>query len=347
MYYSITLLVLVVLFFLSGFFASSEVALFSLSKVRLRRSKIKTAKAFKYITKLLKDPSNFLSTVLIGNEIVNICISVVAAALFYSLTKDAISDRYLPFCSMAVTVPVLLLACDIIPKTIAVKYPERIALFNAYPLYLFSVAIIPVRHVLNSFAKLFIGFFVKDPTKQPIDSVAIDEELFRSMVDIGSREGTIEPDERDLIHRAFHLDDISISDIMIPRERIVAVPHDIEEDALMNLIHEKKFSRYPVYEKNLDQIIGFVHAKELLRLSGSAKGKKPFAIKTVLRKPTFVSEGKNALSALLQFQKKKTHIGIVVDDQGKTVGMVTLEDILEELFGDIKDETDREGKDNV
>jgi putative hemolysin len=347
MYYSITLSAIIVLLFLSGFFSASEVAFFSLSKVRLGRRKVKTAKGFKYIVSLLKAPSTFLTTVLIGNEIVNISISVVAAALFYSLTKDIISSRYLPFCSMAVTVPVLLLVGEIIPKTIAVRYPERIALFNSYPLHLFSIAITPVRHVLNSTAKVFIGLFVKDPTKQPLDSATIDEGIFKSMVDIGSREGTIEPDERDLIHRAFHLDDISISDIMIPREGIVAVPQDIDEDEFMVLIHEKKFSRYPVYEKSLDRIVGFVHAKELLRLKGSGKGKKPFAIKAILRKPTFVSEERNALSVLLQFQKEKTHIGIVVGDQGNTAGMVTLEDILEELFGEIMDETDREGKNDV
>jgi putative hemolysin len=347
MYYSITLLVLIILLFLSGFFSSSEVAFFSLSKVRLRRRKVTAAKGFKFIVDLLKAPSTFITTVLIGNEIVNISISVVAAAFFYSLTKDIISDRYLPFCSMAVTVPVLLIFGEIIPKTIAVKYPERIALFYSYPLHLFSIAIIPLRHVINSIAKLFIGLFVKDPTKQPVDSLAIDEDIFRSMVDIGSREGTVEPGERDLIHRAFHLDDISISDIMIPREGIVAVPQDISADSFIELIQERKFSRYPVYERSLDRIAGFVHAKELLRLRRSAKGKKPLAIKTILRRPTFVSEGRNALSVFLQFQKRKTHIGIVVNDQGKTVGMVTLEDILEELFGEIMDETDREGKNNA
>jgi putative hemolysin len=347
MYYSITLLALIVLLLISGFFSSSEVAFFSLSKVRLRRRKVKAAKGFKYIVSLLKSPSTFITTVLIGNEIVNISISVVAAALFFSLTKDIISDRYLPFCSMAVTVPVLLLVGEIIPKTIAVKYPERIALFYSYPLHLFSIAIIPLRHIINSIAKVFIGLFVKDPTKQPIDSLAIDEDIFRSMVDIGSREGTIEPDERDLIHRAFHLDDISISDIMIPRESIVAVPQDIDTDSLMKLIHEKKLSRYPVYEKSLDRIVGFVHAKELLRLKGPAKRKRPLAFKAILRKPTFVSEGRNALSVLLQFQKRKTHIGVVLDNKGNTAGLVTLEDILEELFGEIMDETDREGKNNA
>lgn len=347
MYYYITLLAIIILLFFSGFFASSETAFLSLSKVRLRRRKVKKATGFKYIISLLKAPSTFLTTVLIGNEIVNISISVVAAALFYSLTKDIISDRYLPFCSMAVTVPVLLLVGDIIPKTIAVKYPERIALSNSYPLHLFSIAITPVRHVLNSAAKVFIGLFVKDPTKQPLDSVTIDEGIFRSMVDIGSREGTIEPDERDLIHRAFHLDDISISNIMVPREGIVAVPQDIDEDTFMELIESKKLSRYPVYEKSLDHVIGFVHAKELLRLKRPAQRKKALTIRSILRNPTFVLDNRNALSVLLEFQERKTHIGIVVDDQGNTVGMVTLEDILEELFGEIMDETDREGKNSA
>jgi putative hemolysin len=347
MHYYIKLSAIIVLLAFSGFFSSSETAFFSLSKVRLRRRKVRKATGFKHMVSLLKAPSTFLTTVLIGNEIVNISISVVAAALFFSITEDIISDRYLPFCSMAVTVPVLLLVGEIIPKTIAVKYPERIALSNSHLLHLFSIAIAPVRHVLNSAAKVFISLFVKDPTKQPLDSVTIDEGIFRSMVDIGSREGTIEPDERDLIHRAFHLDDIPISSIMVPREDIAAVPQDIDDHALMELIETKKFSRYPVYEKSLDRIVGFVHAKELLRLKGPAQRKKPLTVKSILRNPTFVSETRNALSVFLQFQKRKTHIGIVVDDQGNTVGMVTLEDILEELFGEIMDETDREGKKNV
>jgi putative hemolysin len=347
MYYYATLLVIIILLYLSGFFSSSETAFFSLSKVKLRRRKIKKASGFKYIVDLLKAPGTFLTTVLIGNEIVNISISVVAAALFYSLTKGIISDRFLPFCSMAVTVPVLLLFGEIIPKTIALKSPEKIALFNSYPLHLFSKAITPVRHILNSGAKVFIGLFVKDPTKQPLDSVNIDEGIFRSMVDIGSREGTIEPHERDLIHRAFHLDDISISDIMVPRDRIVAVPLDISQETVMEIIGARKLSRYPVYEKSLDHITGFVHAKDLLRLKGPVQRKKRLTIRSILRKPTFVLESSNALSVLLQFQKNKRHIGIVVDSQGKTAGVVTLEDILEELFGEITDETDREGKSNV
>ena len=343
MYTYIKILAILLLLCLSGFFSSSETAFFSLSKVRLRRRRIRKDSSFKYIGSLLRAPSTFLATVLIGNEIVNISISVVAAALFYSLASGIISDRFLPFCSMVVTVPVLLLLGEIIPKTIAVKFPEKIASSNAYPLHLFSTAISPLRHSLNSAAKVFIGLFVKDPTKQPLDSVNIDEGIFRSMVDIGSREGTVQPDERDLIHRAFLLDDITISDIMVPREEIVAVPLDISEDGLMEVIETRKFSRYPVYRKSLDEITGFVHAKDLLRLKGS-QGKKRLTIKSILRKPTLLLESRNALSVFVQFQKNKSHIGIVVDSQGKTVGMVTLEDILEELFGEIIDETDREGK---
>jgi putative hemolysin len=347
MHYYTKLLAIIILLLFSGFFSSSEISFFSLTKVRLRRRKIRKGSGSKYIVNLLKAPSTFLSTVLIGNEIINISISVVAAALVYSIAKDIMSDRFLPFLSMAVTVPVILLFGDIIPKTIAIKFPEKIALFNSYPLYLFSRTIAPVRRVLNSAAKVFISLFVKDPTKQPFDSVNIDEDIFRSMVDIGSREGTIEPGERDLIHRAFRLDDIYISQIMIPRDRIIAVPLGISEEAFMETIEKKKLSRYPVYEKSIDQITGFVHAKDLLRLRSSAHGKKPLTIKSLLRKPTFAHESRNALSVLLQFQKVKTHIGIVVDSQGKTVGIVTLEDILEELVGEIMDETDLEDRSNV
>jgi len=271
----------------------------------------------------------------------------VAAALVYSVAKDIVSDRFLPFFSMAVTVPVLLLFGDIIPKTIAVKFPEKIALFNSYPLYLFSIMIAPVRHVLNSTAKVFIRLFVKDPTKHPLDSVTIDEGIFRSMVDVGSRAGTIGAGERDLIHRAFRLDDIYISHIMTPRDRIVAVPQDISEEAFMQLIKAKGFSRYPVCGKSIDQITGFVHAKDLLRLRSAARSKKRLTIKSIVRKPTFVHESRNALSVLLQFQKTKRHIGIVLDSQGKTVGMVALEDILEEVFGKIMDKTDIGDKGNV
>jgi putative hemolysin len=340
MYIYIKLLAILLLLSFSAFFSSSETALFSLSKVRLRRRKIRKGSGFKYILDLLKNPSTFLTTVLIGNEIVNISISVVTAALVYSIAKGLMTDRLLPFCAMAVTVPVLLLFGEIVPKTIAVKFPERISLFNAYPLHLFSTAIAPVRHLLNFVAKVFIGLFVKDPTKQPLDSVSIDEGIFRSMVDIGSREGTIEPSERDLIHRTFHLDDIPISQIMVPRDSIIAVPTNIGQDALMEVIETQRFSRYPVYEKSIDQIVGFIHAKDLLRLKTAGAIKKQLTIKSILRRPTIILESRNVLSVLLQFQKNNSHIGIVVDSQGTTVGMVTLEDILEELFGEIRDETD-------
>ena len=342
MNYSIKLVIIIILLLLSGFFSSSETAFFSLSKIRLRRRKIRKDSGFKYILQLLKAPGTFLTTVLIGNELVNISISVVAASLVYSLAKDLFSDRVLPFISMALTVPLLLLFGEIIPKTIAVKFPERVARFNSYILYLFSTAIAPLRYMLNAAAKVFIRLFVKDPTKQPIDSLNMNEDIFKSMVDIGSREGTIEPGERELILRAFHLDDIYISRIMTPRESIVALPLNISEEEFMKIIETEKFSRYPVYEKSIDHISGFVHAKDLLRLRGSASEKKRLAIRSILRKPTFVPSGRNALSAFLQFKKDKTHIGIVVDNHGKTAGIVAMEDILEELFGEIRDETDME-----
>ncbi len=333
---------IIILLFLSGFFSSSETAFFSLSKVKLRRKQLHSSSGFKHILALLKAPSTFLSTVLIGNELVNISISVVAAALVYSIAKDVFSDRLLPFVSMALTVPVLLLFGEIIPKTIAVKFPEKIARINAYPLHLFSVSIAPLRNGCNRAAKIFISLFVKDPTRQPVDSVTIDEDIFKSMVDTGSKEGTIDPGERVLIHRTFRLDDINISQIMTPLDHIVALPLHTSEKEFMQIIETEKFSRYPVYAESIDHVIGFVHAKDLLRLQIPEMGTQPFVLKSIMRKPTYVTSSRNALSVFLQFQRNKTHIGIVLDNKGNTAGIVTLEDILEELVGEIKDETDME-----
>jgi CBS domain containing-hemolysin-like protein len=341
------LAVIIVLLVFSGFFSSSETAFFSLNKVKLRRSNLRKALWFKYVLSLLKVPGTFLATVLIGNEIVNISISVLSAGLIYSLAKDIISARALPFCSLVVTLPALLLFGEIIPKTLAVKFPEKIARFNSYPLFLFSKAIAPLRYILNSVANIFIGLFIKDLSKHPGDSGHIDEDIFKSMVDMGSRNGTIEPDERDLIHRTFRLDDIKIFQIMTRREDIVALPMNKSEEDFMKIIETEKFSRYPVYEKSIDRITGFVHAKDLLRLRNNDLRKKDQTIRSIIRTPTIVLENRNALSVLLQFQKNNRHIGIVTDSAGKTVGIITMEDILEELFGDIKDETDIEDDINV
>jgi len=340
MNYSVKISAIIVLLLLSGFFSSSETAFFSLSRVSLRRRSLRKSRGFKYIIELLKVPNVFLTTVLIGNETVNISLSVVTAALVYSLARDVVSGGVLPLLSTLVTVPVLLLFGEIIPKTIAVKFPEPIARFNAHLLYLFSMAIAPLRSVLNAGARVFIGFFIKDPTKQPVDSVRIDEDMFKTMVDVGSREGTVEPGERDLILRTFRLDDILISRIMTPRDRIVAIPADSSHEQFMGVVEEHKYSRYPVYDGSLDRITGFVHAKDLLRMKGHGRTGKRFSVNAFLRTPTFVTEDKNALSVFLHFQKNKIHIGIVVDRRGKTRGIVTLEDILEELFGEIRDETD-------
>lgn len=332
-----------VLLLFSGFFSSSETAFFSLSKVRMRRHTAKKDSRFRYIFRLLQEPGTFLTTVLIGNELVNISISVVAAALVYSLLSETLDSTTIPLVSMVLTVPLLLLFGEIVPKTIALRHPESVARLNAALLYFFSRAITPLRVLLNAVARVFIHVFVQDPRRQPLETVNLDEDVFRSMVDLSSREGSIEPVERDLIHRALRLDDIPVAKIMTPRDGIVAVPLSCPHDLFLSIVEEEKYSRYPVYKDDLDHIVGFAHAKDLLRLNhADAPGAKPFSLGTLLRKPTSIAGTHNALMAFLELKKQKTHIGIVLDGAGKTVGIITMEDILEELFGEIKDEADVE-----
>ncbi|MCP4715619.1 MAG: HlyC/CorC family transporter [Deltaproteobacteria bacterium] len=344
MHFSIKLTLLAVLLLLSGFFSSSETAFFSLSRVRLRRRKIIRDRDFKYVLRLLRNPSAFLTTVLIGNEIVNISISVFTVGLVYSLAHDILGPGLLPFVSMLITVPALLLFGEIIPKTIAVKFPERTAKINAPVMYLFAITITPLRILLSAASRIFISFFVKDPTKHPPDSLHINEDIFKSMVDISSREGQLEPGERDLIHRVFKLDDIPVARIMTPRESMVAVALDSSEEAFRQVVEKEKFSRYPAYESNPDHITGFVHAKDLLRLTPPSRKKPQQTIRGILRRPTFIPEDADVLSAFLLLKKNKTHISIVFNSSGTTAGIVTMEDIMEELFGEIRDETDMEGK---
>lgn len=336
------LIAIIFLLLLSAFFSSSETALFSLGKVILRRKKFRTTSVFKYTLRLLEVPSKFLTTVLIGNELVNISISVVVATLIYSLAKGSIDDRLLPLFSMAVTVPGLLLFGEILPKTIALKFPETVARINSYPLYLFSLIIRPVIRIFNGIAIIFVRFFVKDLTEKSYAAIHLDEDMFKSMVDLGSKEGTIEPEERELIHKVFHLDDIPISQIMTPRNEIVFVSVNSNEEELMATIATEHFSRYPVYEKDFDGIIGFVYVKDLLTLKKKKNIKRKYNIRSILREPYIVPEARNALSLFLDFQKNNIHIAVVTGKGGKVTGLITMEDILEELFGEIMDEHDIE-----
>lgn len=336
----IKIVIFFILLLFSGFFSSSEVSFFSLNKVMLKRKKLRNSPKFKYIVDLLKTPASFLKTVLIGNELINSALSVVSASICYAFLSSStmIDDRWLPVVAVSITLPMLLIFGEILPKTLAVKFPEKVSFLNSYPLYLFSKTVTPARFLLGKVSMFFIGFFVKDISKQPAGALKIDEDTFKSIVDISSRDGTIEQEERDLIHRVFHLDDIDISKIMTKRERISALPKTCSVEEIFRVITEEKFSRYPVFDGTIDNIIGFVHVKDLLKI----KDRKKFTMKSILRRVVFVEQERNAFSVFFQFQRNKNHLGIVIDDQEKTVGLVSLEDILEELFGEIMDETDVE-----
>ena len=333
------LFIILFLLLLSGFFSSSEVAFFSLSKTKLKRRKLKKSPGFKYIYLLLKDPVKFLTTVLIGNELTNISISVIIAAIVYSILNQYIGSTAVSLCSIIITVSALLLVGEIIPKTIAVKFPGEVAKINSFALYLFSILITPVQYVVNKTAKIFVNLFVKDPSLHEIDAADIDEETFKSMVDTGSRHGNIEPSERDLIHRVFHLDDIEISRIMTPEDKIISLADSCTENEFLEIIKNEKHSRYPVYNKTVNNIIGFIHAKDLLQIKPK---NTDFSIRSLIRKPVLAHTFNNALSVFLLLKKNKTHIAVVKDKNEKTAGIITMEDILEELFGEIMDETDME-----
>lgn len=326
-----------ILIVLSAFFASSESALFSLGPFRIRRLRSYTRKSFQAAQKLLERPTRLISTLLIGNEIVNAAISIVGSSLVYSLFRHRIDNpAWLPFLAIAIVLPFVLIFCEIIPKTLGLKLTERVAAFNARPLLWFSQMVQPVRDLLVWIPEKILKLFGKSVT----DKETVSEEVFRSMVDLGMQEGILDAQERRLIHNVFRLDDIQVSSIMTYQESVSHVWNNSTIGQCMRHFEAERFSRYPVLNRDNQKVTGVLYAKDLLAPEPLPEDQP---IENYVRPALLVSPQATALDLFAQFRSRRTHFAVVVNlDTQEMLGVVTLEDVLEEIFGDIQDERDVE-----
>ncbi len=315
---------------LSGFFASSEAALFSLSPLHLHKMKEERFPFLSLVERLLQTPRRLLITILAGNEAVNITLSAVATALFIGLFGERGG-----WLTIVVATPVLMLFGEAIPKTIGKTYSMRISSMVSPLMMLVQKVEFPVVWVLERLSGYILGPLRK---KAGESEEAIMEEEFRSLVDAGHKEGILDAGQRDLIHRVFELADTNVSEIMTPRVDMISLPAATPLGDLRREIIEQGYSRIPVYGTGPDDIVGILYARDLLGLM--AEGKAPASVEPLLRKPYFVPEERSADQVLRDFQKRNMHVALVVDEYGGISGLVTMEDILEELFGDIYDERD-------
>lgn len=337
---------LVLLLFCSGFFSGSETSLFSLGRVERYRAREENETLIsRSLRALIERPRRLLVTILIGNELVNITISTLTASLtgnaFLGWVRlDSIDPLLLKtVTTTAICFPLLLVFGDITPKTLALYNPRRYARFAAIPLRFFSSLIAPVRWVLaslsNGIVRLLFGEF-------PRADLPITEEEFRNLVDQSNEGGALRETEREFIHNIFDFGETRVSEVMTPRTDMFCLQGDQALGEILKEIEEQHYSRIPVYAEDKDDITGILYCKDLLGLMVDPAKRKGWNLRDLLRKPYFIPQTKKASDLFREFRFNRIHLAIVVDEYGGVAGLVTMEDLLEELFGDILDDYDPE-----
>ena len=329
---------LIILLILSALFSGSEVALFSLNRKKIEKYFEKSSYRLSYLKSLLDAPRRLLVTILIGNTVVNVAASIIAVslALEFAAWKGIQINIILTVQIILLTIVVLIFG-ELIPKVYASKNPLKFSSVVIFPVYWISAIIFPLSELITELIKIISSKIKFDKSR----SVITEEEL-SSLGEIAQQKVKIEEEEQEIIASFVEFKTVVISEIMTPRVDIISVPNTISYDELISIITKSGHSRIPVFGESLDEILGFVYAKDLLPFINDEEKRKEFSIVNLIRPALFVPEAKRINILLSEFQEKKMHIAIVVDEYGGTSGLVTLEDIIEEVVGEIWDEFDQQ-----
>ena len=329
---------LIVCFIFSGFFSGSEVALFSLDKKKIKSTFPNSAIVQEYLQNLLENPRRLLVTILIGNTVVNVAASIIAVSLALDIAQSfGFSQNVVLTLQIILLTILILLFGEVTPKIWASKNPAAFSKVVAIPIHWVSVIIYPVSETITEFIRLLVSKIRIDKKKS-----AINPDEIKELATIGLEKGTIEDEEHELIHSIVGFKTLSVSEIMTPRVDMIAISTDSNFSEVINEITRTGRSRIPLYKEDLDDIVGVIYAKDLLPYFKNAELRKNLSLEKIARKPMFVPKTKMIDSLMHDFQDKKMHIAIVVDEYGGTAGLVSLEDIIEEIIGEIRDEYDKE-----
>lgn len=329
---TVQVILLIVFLILSGVFSASETALMSLNKIKLRKLEEENVKGVEILSKIMEDPSKLLSTILVANNVVNIGASSIATALF----MDLIGASGVPLATLVMTVLVLIFG-EITPKSISNNNPEKVALVVSKLIYIIMKILSPVVSILDMIRKIIFKLLgIKENNDQPL----ITEEDLLTYVNVGHEEGVIEVEEKEIIKNVFIFGDLQAKHAMVNRMDIVAVDKNITYDELMKVFETEKFTRMPVYEDNVDSIVGIINIKSIAFLDDESK--KSFDITDHMINPFFTYEFKSISELLGELKLEKNQMAIVLDEYGGTAGILTIENLVEEIVGDISDEFDNE-----
>lgn len=330
------LIILGILLLLSAFFSSAETALTTVNKLRIRSLSEDNMKEAQTVNKLIENPEKMLSAILIGNNIVNLSASSIATALvirhFGSIAAGA---------ATGVLTLLILIFGEITPKTLATIYSEKLSLKYGKIIYSLTKLMTPIIFVIN---KLSLGILLIFHINPHAKSSTITEDELRSIVDVSHEEGVIESDERRMITNVVDFGDSLAKDVMVPRGDMAFAEASLTYDALVDTFAIDKYTRMPVYSQTRDNVIGIINLKDLFFYNGS---KEDFQIKDIMREPYFTYEYKKTSDLLKEMRKDSIPLAIVLDEYGATTGLITLEDLVEEIVGEIRDEYDDDEEDTV
>lgn len=312
------------LLILSAFFSLSETALISLSKIRLRNLMAKGTRNARLVYLLLSNPDRLITSILVGNNIVNTAISVLIAFVLIRLYGEQIGM----ILATIIGATVLVVFGEIIPKVFAVQRAEKTSLEIAVPLKFVLEVLAPIARVFYGLGSGIIRIFGGEVKRGPL----ITEEEIRLMIELGKEEGVLGDEERKMLHRIFEFGDTIVSEVMVPKEKIIAVDIDASAEDLLDLLVEEGHSRIPVYKGSPDNIVGIIYARDLLYIW---QNKGLVIIPDLVRTAYFVQKNKRVSDMLRDFQRMRVQIAIVVDENKQALGLVTLEDLIEEIVGEI------------
>jgi putative hemolysin len=318
-----------VLFVLSAFFSGSETALMSMDRLRVKYLARKGIHRADRLEALLDRPDRLLSAILVGNNLVNIAVSVFAAALCIEFFGE-----HGELLTIAILTPLILVFGEIGPKSYAAKYPEKLSFIVLAPIRAVVWLLTPVTWVVGGVSNLFTKLF-RGGDERPL----ISEDELRSFIEFGEHAGVVAKDQRKMLHGVFDLGEIRVRDVMVPRTEVVGIEVGTPFAEMARIVSETRHSRFPVYEGSLDRVIGVIHSKEILDYLARPQ---EFSLRNLARPPFFVPEAKPIEALLQAFRRKRVHLAMVVDEYGGVEGIVTLEDIVEVIVGEIQDEYDDE-----
>ena len=338
----IKLIILIILLILSGFFSSAETALTTLNRIRLNIAASNGDKKAILLVKITSNSSKMLSAILIGNNIVNLS----ASALATILAQNIWGNKYVSFATGILTFLVLIFG-EIIPKTVASLYPEKIAYLYVYIINILMIVLTPFIFVVDKISYVLLMCLGIDTNKK---RDIITEAELRGIVSASTKHGIIEDSEEDIINNVFDLSDALARDIMVPRIDMCSASVDTPMSDFYELVRDNKYTRIPIYENTIDNIIGFVNIKDILFDIINSDGNNTESVnnlKDYVRSTIYTFEQKNLYELLEEMKDQSIPLAVVLDSYSAVSGIITLEDILEELVGEIRDEYDADEVDTI